>query len=186
MDAKKLSSFRNVTFLHCRFFITLKISFLFIVMLFTQTGLFASDIEIVLTSAGCKTEYFLIRDLINGYRAQTNKGIQIKKTGNKKATEMLLNGEIDFSFTCKKHKKLLHKFGYVRIDNKNWRCIKIASDPIGTSRKVGNIIGNAALCVTRPLIFKACCIPCQKRKPKRGKAITSLTILNILCTLAGK
>ena len=44
--------------------------------------------EEVMKSAGCKTEYFLIKDLSNSYKKKSGRKIQIGKTGNKKAVNL--------------------------------------------------------------------------------------------------
>ena len=58
--------------------------------------------------AGCKTEYYLIKELTDSLNNElTDINIKPAKTGNKKAVELMIDGKVNFAFTCKNHLNLL-------------------------------------------------------------------------------
>ena len=81
--------------------------------------------------AGCKTEYFLIKEIADTLNANQS-AIQYKpaKTGNKKAVELMIAQKVDFAFTCKDHWKLAKKFKLDKEKTASWKTIQIAHDPI--------------------------------------------------------
>ncbi len=81
-------------------------------------------------TAGCKTAYFLINDLIDGYKIKTNMKILAKRTGNRVATKLLVAGDIEFAFTCQPHEKLAKMNKLESQQVKDWRTVRIAKDPI--------------------------------------------------------
>lgn len=96
----------------------------------------------VMRSAGCKTEYFLIKDLSNSYKKKSGRRMQIGKTGNKKAVNLLLDNKIDFAFTCKPINKLSKKFKLDPNAVSDWKSIPIAKDPIVIISNRNNGAGN--------------------------------------------
>ncbi len=83
-----------------------------------------------LKSAGCKTEYFCIKDLAEAYGSRTGVSIDLGKTGNKKAIFLMLDKEIDFAFTCKPLEKLAKSFKIEDQRIVGWKTIPIAKDPL--------------------------------------------------------
>lgn len=83
-----------------------------------------------LSSAGCKTEIYLLKDIADAYTAQTGKSIRLGNTGNKKAVNLLLEEKVDFTFTCKPIEKLSKgmKLGEGQVSS--WKSIALAKDPI--------------------------------------------------------
>lgn len=96
----------------------------------------------VLKSAGCKTEYYLLKDLSDSYKKDSGHKVQLGKTGNKKAVNLLLEGKIDFAFTCKPIDKLSKKLQLDQTAVSNWKSIPIAKDPIVIVSNRKNGIGN--------------------------------------------
>ena len=47
--------------------------------------------EEVIKAAGCKTEFFLLKDLAEAYKEKTGNKLQLGNTGNKKAVNLLLD-----------------------------------------------------------------------------------------------
>lgn len=86
--------------------------------------------EKVLQSAGCKTEYYLLKDLASAYNAQTGTKIMLGNTGNKKAIGLLMDRKVDFAFTCKPISKLTRGLGLDPESVAGWQSIAIAKDPI--------------------------------------------------------
>ena len=84
----------------------------------------------VIKSAGCKTEYFLMQDLSAAYKKKTGIKIQLGKTGNKKAINLLMDNKIDFTFTCKTIDQLAKKLKLDKEVISTWKSIPIAKDPI--------------------------------------------------------
>lgn len=81
--------------------------------------------------AGCKTEYFLIKELTNVLNSQmTDMNIKPAQTGNKKAVELMVAGEVNFAFTCKNHLKLAAKFQLPAEKTASWVSVSFAHDPI--------------------------------------------------------
>lgn len=79
---------------------------------------------------GCKTEFFMMKDLADAYKAKTGNKMQIGNTGNKKAVNLMLDQKVDFTFTCKPIEKLSKK---LELDPKavsSWKSIPVAKDPI--------------------------------------------------------
>jgi len=84
----------------------------------------------IMKSAGCKTEYFLLQDISAAYKKKTGNKIQLGKTGNKKAIKLLMDNQLDFTFTCKTIDKLAAKLKLDKSVIANWKSIPIAKDPI--------------------------------------------------------
>lgn len=93
----------------------------------TCAGLAASAAE--LRSAGCKTEYFLIKALGDAIKAEGT-SVQAGRSGNKKAIELLAAGEIDFAFTCQPHAALAKSAKVPAERSAGWSTVVIAKDPI--------------------------------------------------------
>lgn len=81
-------------------------------------------------SAGCKTEYFLLKELAQAYQKKTGTTLRTAKTGNKKAMELMLSGDVDFAFTCKPLSKLSKKLNLDQAKVASWKSVPIAKDPI--------------------------------------------------------
>lgn len=90
----------------------------------------AQDKNIKIQSAGCKTEYYLIRELADAYQAKTGISIQAGSTGNAKAIDLLLDNQIAFAFTCKPINQLSKKMELDKKKIAGWKSIPIARDPI--------------------------------------------------------
>ncbi len=103
---------------------------LFALLLMWPIGLQAQDKDLKIYSAGCKTEYYLIKELADAYKVKTGVTIQAGQTGNSKAIELMLDNKVNFAFTCQPINKLAKK---LELDNKKiagWKSIPIARDPI--------------------------------------------------------
>lgn len=81
-------------------------------------------------SAGCKTEYYLIKQLVDAYENETGKKVMLGGTGNKKAMAMMEDEKIDFAFTCKPISKLSKKLNIAPEIASGWKSIPLAKDPI--------------------------------------------------------
>lgn len=103
-------------------------SFVFCLFLFNSGQLHAQDT--LLKGAGCKTEYFLLKDLADAYKVKTGKKMQLGNTGNKKAVNLMLDQKIDFTFTCKPIKKLTKGLKLDPNAVSSWTSIPIGKDPI--------------------------------------------------------
>lgn len=84
----------------------------------------------VLKSAGCKTEYFLLQDLSKVFANTSGTVLQLGKTGNNKAINLLLDRQIDFAFTCKSIEQLAEKLQLDPRVIERWKSVPIAKDPI--------------------------------------------------------
>lgn len=85
---------------------------------------------IVLQSAGCKTEYFLLRELAAAYGEKSGGKVQLGSTGNKKAVELLKDNKVDFAFTCKSISQLTKGLKLDPAAVSGWKSIAIAKDPV--------------------------------------------------------
>lgn len=85
---------------------------------------------LVLHSAGCKTEYYLVKELGDAYAAKTEIKLQLGNTGNKKAVDLLMDSKIDFAFTCKNISQLTKGLKLDPESVEGWTSIPIAKDPI--------------------------------------------------------
>ncbi|MCP4687508.1 MAG: hypothetical protein GY859_05615 [Desulfobacterales bacterium] len=92
--------------------------------------------------AGCKTEYYLIRDLCAAFREKSGIKVRPAKTGNKKAIELMLKNKVDFTFTCKPIDALAMKFKVDREKIASWRSVSIAKDPIVILSNAKNGVDN--------------------------------------------
>lgn len=99
-----------------------------LMLLTSTTQVFAA--ADILQAAGCKTEYFLLKDLAEAYKAKTGNKLQLGNTGNKKAVGLLLEQKIDFTFTCKPIQKLTKGLMLDPDAVSSWSSIAIAKDPI--------------------------------------------------------
>ena len=102
-----------------------------VMLSFHATSVWAlqSQTKEVLT-AGCKTAYFLINDLVDGYEVKSNVKILPKRTGNRVASKLLVAGDIEFAFSCQSHEKLVKSNNLEPQLVKDWRTVRIARDPI--------------------------------------------------------
>ncbi len=94
------------------------------------SNIFAQNNNLIIKSAGCKTEFFLIEELAEAYKEKTGIIIQAGKTGNKKAVNFMLEEKTEFAFTCQPINKLSKKLKLNTDKIKNWESIPIAKDPI--------------------------------------------------------
>lgn len=92
-------------------------------------GARAAD-PIILQSAGCKTEYFLLQDLAAAYAAKAGTKLHLGNTGNKKAVDLLMEKKIDFAFTCKTVGQLTKGLKLDPNSVGGWTSTPIAKDPI--------------------------------------------------------
>ena len=99
------------------------------IFLMSQLSLYAQS-KTHLKCAGCKTEFFLMKDLCKAGSGKSDCSIKPGKTGNKKAIELLLQNKIDFAFTCKPISKLTKKLKLDEAKVASWKSIAIAKDPI--------------------------------------------------------
>jgi len=97
---------------------------------FVLWGFVAHTQTTIIKGAGCKTEYFLLKDLAEAYKATTGNKLQLGNTGNKKAVNLMLEGKIDFTFTCKPIGKLTKGLKLNPNDVASWKSVAIAKDPI--------------------------------------------------------
>jgi len=86
--------------------------------------------ETQLRSAGCKTEFFLLENLSEAYHEKYGTKLRTAKTGNKKAVNLLLDGSVDFTYTCKPINMLSKKLQLDSDRVGHWKSIPIAKDPI--------------------------------------------------------
>jgi phosphate transport system substrate-binding protein len=84
----------------------------------------------VLRSAGCKTAYFLIKDLADSFNEKGPGSVVPNKTGNKVAIKLLDAGKIHFAFTCKPLEALLKNIPVDKELSGHWTSRIIASDAI--------------------------------------------------------
>lgn len=83
-----------------------------------------------LKSAGCKTEVYLLKDIVEAYEVQTGKSIRLGSTGNKTAVNLLAEQKVDFAFTCKPIEKLAKGMKLDKEQVSSWQSIALAKDPI--------------------------------------------------------
>lgn len=118
--------------------------FMFVcVSLLMPAGSYAGPAHV--KSAGCKTEYFLLKDLAADYQKKTGSKLRTASTGNKKAMGLMLAGDIDFSFTCKPIGKLSKKLKLDQSKVGNWKSIPIAKDPIVVVSNNKNGVSNLSV-----------------------------------------
>jgi phosphate transport system substrate-binding protein len=86
--------------------------------------------SVFLKSAGCKTEFYLIKALVKGFAKKTTLKIIPARSGNAIAIKLLLANQINFAFCCKPLTKLQKKFKISSEKIKNWKEQIIAKDPI--------------------------------------------------------
>lgn len=96
-------------------------------------------------SAGCKTEYFLLKELAQAYQKKTGTKLRTAKTGNKKAMELMLAGDVDFAFTCKPLSKLSKKLNLDQAKVVSWKSVPIAKDPIVIVSNGENGVGSLSV-----------------------------------------
>ncbi|PIE74515.1 MAG: hypothetical protein CSA18_04685 [Deltaproteobacteria bacterium] len=132
MFTKKLISLSTTYLLFCLLFLTASVSY-------------AEDTNLTLHSGGCKTEYYLIKDLLSAYDSQRkvqDSESKALKIGNKKAVNLLLQKKIDFAFTCKPIQKLAKKLNLNEVEISTWESIPIAKDPIVIVSNTKNGVDN--------------------------------------------
>ncbi|MCK5681684.1 substrate-binding domain-containing protein, partial [bacterium] len=81
-------------------------------------------------SAGCRTAYFLIRKLGDGYHNRKHIPVIAKRSGNKIGIKLLYEDAVDFVFACQPHTTLIKKYELDPQRVKNWTIVKVAKDPI--------------------------------------------------------
>ena len=96
-------------------------------------------------SAGCKTEFYLMKDLAAAYQKKTGTKLRTASTGNKKAMDLMLAADVDFTFTCKPIGKLSEKLQLDRARVGDWQSIPIAKDPIVVVSHVNNGVSNLSV-----------------------------------------
>lgn len=96
-------------------------------------------------SAGCKTEFFLLKDLSAAYQNKTGTKLRAASTGNKKAMNLMLAKDIDFSFTCKPIGKLSKKLKLDPAKVGHWKSIPIAKDPVVVVSNSQNGVSNLSV-----------------------------------------
>jgi phosphate transport system substrate-binding protein len=104
----------------------------------------AEDTE-QLSAAGCKTEYFMLKDLTPAFKDRTGHFIRLGRTGNKKAITMLMKDEIDFAFTCKPITQLSKKFNLDGASISDWTSVPIGKDPIVVVSNYTNGVDNISI-----------------------------------------
>lgn len=102
----------------------------------------AQDEKTIMKAAGCKTEFFLLKDLAEAYRVKTGTKMQLGDTGNKKAVDLLLEQKIDFTFTCKPIEKLTKGLNLDPNAVSSWTSVAVAKDPIIVVSNVQNGVRN--------------------------------------------
>ena len=95
----------------------------------------------ILKCAGCKTEYYLIKELAAGYGEK----IKVSPTGNGIAVKQILKGELDFIDTCKSLEILGNKIPGLEKRENEFKCIEIAKDAIAIIINKTNQITNLSL-----------------------------------------
>ena len=101
--------------------------------------------KVKIKCAGCKTEYYLIKALAKPFKTETSIKLAPAKSGNKIAMQLLIDNKISFAFTCKSLSVLQKHLNLPEDKVKQWKCIKIATDPLVIS--VNNDIGVKKLTV---------------------------------------
>ncbi len=100
---------------------------------------------ILMKAAGCKTGYFLIKDLAAQFQERTGYNLIAKRSGNKIGIKLLDAGSIDFTYTCKPLDLLVKKFKLEQERIKDWETMRIARDPIVILVNRTNPISNLTL-----------------------------------------
>ena len=100
------------------------------IMLFYWSDGKAGEQNTIVRSAGCKTCYFLIKDLADSFNKTGQLSVVPNRTGNRVAIKLLDAGKIHFAFTCKPLDALLKKIPVNRELAQHWTSRIIASDPI--------------------------------------------------------
>ena len=95
----------------------------------------------ILKCAGCKTEYYLIKELSEGYGEK----IKVNPTGNGIAVKQILKGESDFIDTCKSLKVLSNKIPELKKRENEFDCTVIAKDVIAIIINKDNQVTNLSL-----------------------------------------
>lgn len=79
---------------------------------------------------GCKTEYFLIKELADAFEKEQGIKPGLFSIGNKKAVQWMMNGRLDCAFTCKHINKIAKKLKIDKNKISGWVSVPIAKDPI--------------------------------------------------------
>lgn len=88
------------------------------------------DDPITLFLGGCKTEYFLIKELSQAYSAKNKVEFRLLSIGNKRAISLFMSNRLDCTFTCKHFCKLKKKLKLGEEKTVNMVSKLIAKDPI--------------------------------------------------------
>jgi len=118
--------------------VTVVVSVVFLILNICSPAVSIADNHDFLKAAGCKTEYFLLYYLADGYKKNTGNKIMLGKTGNKKAVRLLMDNRIDFAFTCETIGQLANKLKLDKNIVSSWKSIPIALDPIVVVSNVNN------------------------------------------------
>lgn len=121
----------------------LLLSLTFVVAVVPGSSLAEKPVQ--LKAAGCKTEHFMLKDLVSVYKNKTGNTIRLGRTGNKKAVTLLLNDKVDFAFTCKPITALSSKFKLDSAQVANWESVPIGKDPILVISNYTNGIDNLSI-----------------------------------------
>jgi phosphate transport system substrate-binding protein len=102
-------------------------------------GLTAAQAAEPIRSAGCKTEYHLIKAIAEAAAPAIT--LEMGKTGNKKAMQLLAAGQLDLAFTCQTGAKLAGSLDPAQVSD--LVTVAIARDPLvlvaHPSAKVSNL-----------------------------------------------
>lgn len=107
-----------------------RISGISVLLFFGNIALGQIQNTAILRGAECKTEYFIIRDIVDGFRLKSQQGIQIHDPHDMTAANMLLAHELNYSFTREEFDKLCQVRRSPRDPKAVWISMKIARNPI--------------------------------------------------------
>ncbi len=128
-------------------FFTIFSAFILLTVGFSQTTPCnaSQTTPVQLRAAGCKAEFFLIKDLAKEFLADTGIAINSKRSGNKVGIKLLDSGAIDFAFLSVPPRKLAKKFNIPPERTKDWQVMKIAKSPIVVVVNRNNKVTNMTL-----------------------------------------
>lgn len=108
-----------------------KIAFsFFLLFIFSQINFSYAEEPARLCLAGCKTEYFLVKQLANAFEKKANVRFRILSVGNKRAVGLMMSKKADCTFTCKSINLLSKKLGMDSERIAGWKSVPIAKDSI--------------------------------------------------------
>lgn len=103
-------------------------SILYVTIHLTSSALCQSAVEV--RCAGCKTEYWIIKQLAEEFELKHPITITAMPIGNKDAITRLSKNQISMAFTCDSHTNLIAKHNIPVETTKYWASTMIAKDPI--------------------------------------------------------